>query len=119
MKTARVLEQKPDEVIQDATINGIVKTIAEHFHPRRIVLFGSYARGNPTPDSDIDILIEMETNLPRHKRSVSMRLLFRPMPCAVDFLVYTPAEIAKWMGTPNHVITEAFTRGKVLYERRV
>ncbi|MGD9201061.1 MAG: hypothetical protein PVI26_05835 [Chitinispirillia bacterium] len=39
-----------------------------------------------------------------------------PMPCAIDILVFTPEEVDKWNGTSNHIITEAFLHGKILYE---
>jgi len=42
-------------------IQRIVQQIAERFHPRRVILFGSYAGGRPTPDSDVDLLVVMET----------------------------------------------------------
>jgi predicted nucleotidyltransferase len=80
-------------------------------------VFGSYASGRPTPDSDLDLLVVMETALPRHKRAAPIRLLFRPMPCAMDILVYTPDEVAHWKGTVNHIVTEAFETGRVVYER--
>jgi len=44
-------------------------------------------------------------------------LLFRPIPCSIEVLVYTPEEVAKWKGTTNHIITEAYRSGKVVYER--
>jgi uncharacterized protein len=80
-------------------------------------LFGSYAAGQPTPDSDLDLLIVMDTDLPKHKRATPLKLLFRPMPCSMDILVYTPEEIDYWNGTVNHIITTVFQTGTALYER--
>ncbi|MGD9201065.1 MAG: nucleotidyltransferase domain-containing protein [Chitinispirillia bacterium] len=87
-----------------------------NFHPEKIILFGSYALNCEKPDSDVDLLVIMESSLPHYKRSVALQMLFRPMPCAIDILVFTPEEVDKWNGTPNHIITEAFLHGKVLYE---
>lgn len=117
METASIIEQPYGELISPQTIDAVVERIARHFAPRRIILFGSYASGQPTHDSDLDLLIIMDSDLPRHKRATPIRLLFQPTPCAMDFLVYTPEEIAEWNGTPNHIITEALRSGKVVYAR--
>jgi predicted nucleotidyltransferase len=110
--------QETGQLIPEDTIAAIVQAIAEKFSPDKIILFGSYASGNPTPDSDLDLLVIMQSDLPRHKRAVSMRLLFRPTPCAMDILVFTPEEVSYWNGVPNHIITEALSSGKVVYERQ-
>ncbi len=110
--------QQAGRLIPEETIEAIVRAIAEKFSPEKIVLFGSYASGRPTPDSDLDLLVIMQTDLPRHKRAVPMRLLFRPVPCAMDILVFTPDEVSYWNGVANHVITEALASGKVVYERQ-
>jgi len=116
--TVSLKQQQYGELIAPETIDGVVRTIAENFHPRKIVLFGSYASGNPTPDSDLDLLVVMESDQPRQvKRSVPMHMMFRPTPCPMDILVYTPDEVAYWNGTVNHIVTEAMSRGKVMYER--
>lgn len=116
MKNVAIKEQKAGEVIPVQTIEAIIRTIAENFSPQKIILFGSYATDHPTPDSDLDLLIIMETKLPRHKRAVPLRLFFHPLPCAMDIFVYTPEEVAYWNGVVNHIVTEAFRRGKVVYE---
>ncbi|MEO5334238.1 MAG: nucleotidyltransferase domain-containing protein [Magnetococcus sp. YQC-5] len=104
-------------MILPETIVEIVHTIIEHFNPTKIILFGSYASGNPDPDSDLDLLVVMPTLLPRYKRAAPIRKLFRPSPCPMDILVYTPDEVNHWMGTVNHIVTHAFQSGKVLHER--
>ena len=108
--------QIPGQLISPATIAAIVATIQTTFQPDQILLFGSYANGVPTPDSDLDLIVVMQTDQPRHRRSTPMRLLFQPLPCALDILVFTPEEVAYWNGTINHIITEAFQTGKVLYD---
>ncbi len=114
MKTT--VEQKAaDSFVSQETVSGIIRAIAENFSPQQIILFGSCASGQTTPDSDLDLLIVMDTDLPRHKRATPIRLLFRPMPCAMDIFVYTPAEVSEWKGTTNHIITEAFLHGKKVY----
>jgi uncharacterized protein len=109
--------QHNGELIDQTKIQAIVQRIVDHCSPQQVVLFGSYASGQPTPESDLDLLVVMQSDLPKPKRAVSLRLLFRPVPCSMDILVYTPEEVAYWNGTVNHIITTAFQTGKILYER--
>jgi len=118
MATVNLKRQQYGELISPETIDGVTKAIAENFHPEKIILFGSYASGNPTPDSDLDFLVVMDTDQPRNKRSTPIRLMFSPVPCAMDILVYTPDEIKKWNGVTNHIVTEAHLDGRVVYDRR-
>lgn len=110
-----VARQGTEGILSQETVSHVVRAIAENSSPRQIFLFGSCASGNITPDSDLDLLIVMDTDLPHHKRATPIRLLFRPMPCAMDIFVYTPQEVSKWNGTPNHIITEAMRYGKKVY----
>jgi len=117
MAAVSLQRQQYGELIAPETIEGVVRTIAENFHPQKIVLFGSYANGSPTPDSDLDLLVVMDSDQPRRiKRSLPMHLMFKPTPCPMDILVYTPEEVAYWNGTVNHIITEAMSTGRVMYE---
>jgi uncharacterized protein len=110
-------QQLTGELISSSTIRAIVQRMVDNFVIEQIVLFGSYAIGQATPDSDLDFLVVMKTDLPRHKRGTPLRLLFRPMPCSIDILVYTPEEVAYWKGTVNHIMTTAFETGTLFYER--
>ena len=118
MATVHLKQQKYGELIDPETIDGVAKAIIENFHPEKIILFGSYASGTPTPDSDLDFLVVMDTDQPKHKRSGPIASLFKPYPCAMDILVYTPEEVNKWNGATNHIITEAFLDGRVVYDHR-
>lgn len=118
MATVNLRQQKYGELIAPETIDGVAKAIAENFNPEKIILFGSYATGTPTPDSDLDFLVVMNSDEPRLKRSTPIHLMFSPVPCAMDILVYTPDEIKKWNGVTNHIVTEAHLDGRVVYERR-
>ncbi len=108
--------QASGELISPQTIEGVIAAIISRFKPSKVLLFGSYANGQPTPDSDLDLLVVMDTDRPHHKRSTPIRLLFQPMPCAMDVLVVTPEEVVYWNGTVNHIITAAFETGTVVYE---
>jgi len=97
------------------TIDEIVKRITEKFNPFKVILFGSYAYGSPTKDSDIDLLIIKESSLPIHHRTKEVRRILRGMKVAVDIIVYTPEEIKKWEGIDTAFITGVLKKGKVLY----
>ena len=99
------------------TLPQAVKKIVRELKPEKIILFGSYARGNPTPDSDVDLLVILDTEQPRKDRVVAVSLLLYPRPFPVDILVKTPQEIKREIDKGNAFIQEILTKGKVLYER--
>ncbi len=99
------------------TLPRAVERIAETLHPEKIILFGSYAYGNPTGDSDVDLLVIMKTNAPRKERYLTVSRLLRPRPFAVEILVKTPSEINRAIKQGDFFIEEIFSQGRVLYER--
>lgn len=101
--------------LTDTEVQQIISRIAAAVHPLRVLLFGSYADGTATEDSDLDLLVIMESTVPRYKRGASIRSLFWPPKASMDILVYTPEEVKRWNGIPNHVLTNALKTGKVLY----
>jgi predicted nucleotidyltransferase len=98
-------------------VNQIVQAIVSQFHPRRIILFGSQARGEAGPDSDLDLLVEMETTLPRREQVRRIRRSFDPYPCAMDIVVYTPDEVRKWAQAPASLVATVMREGRILYEQ--
>lgn len=97
-------------------IEKIVSTIAAHYRPEKIILFGSYARGNATEESDLDLLVIKETGLPRHKRAREIHKLFNPYPAPMDILVYSPDEIEKWRSVKASFVFQALEHGVVVYD---
>jgi len=75
------------------TLPQAVKKIVETLKPEKIILFGSYAYGNPTPDSDVDLLVIMKTNATQKERYLAVARLLRPRQFPVDIIVRTPKEI--------------------------
>ncbi|MDI7248349.1 MAG: nucleotidyltransferase domain-containing protein [Bacillota bacterium] len=82
---------------------------------RLIVLFGSRARGDHRPDSDLDILVVAESDLPRWKRAAPIRRALAGLFPAKDIIVYTPEEVAEWQNVPNAFITTILKEGRILY----
>jgi len=95
----------------------LVRRILKAGSPLRIVLFGSHARGEARPGSDLDVLIVEESNLPRYRRAARyLRALVGVFP-SKDVVVWTPQEIEAWAGVPNAFVTTALREGKTLYAR--
>jgi predicted nucleotidyltransferase len=96
----------------------IVERIRRVANPRRIVLFGSRARGDHRPDSDIDLLVIEDSPLPRHRRAIPLYAALSDLHLDVDaeVIVYTPAEVENWRGASAAFVTTALREGKVLYE---
>src|SRR5215211_4000518 len=93
------------------TLPGAIERIVSELQPKKIILFGSYAYGTPTPDSDVDLLVIMETTAPHVERYLSVSRLLRPRLFPVDILVRTPEEIERALGSGNFFIEEILSRG--------
>jgi len=98
-------------------VETIVRTIAEAFRPRRIVMFGSRARGDTRCHSDLDLMVEMETGAPPAERARAISALFGLRRWAMDLIVYTPQEVAQQRRYRNSLVRIIEAEGKVLYER--
>jgi predicted nucleotidyltransferase len=84
--------------------------------PRKVILFGSRATGHARPDSDYDVFVVMDTDLPMEDRVLNARLAVRSVPVAKDIFVFTPAEVERYSGWVSGVVREALKTGTVLYE---
>lgn len=104
----RILEEMTEILVREAK-------------PRKVVLFGSHARGEAGPRSDVDFLVvEDEPFGPGRSRRREMARLSRALarfPIPQDIVVYTAEEAEHWANTRNHVVAHALREGRVLYER--
>ena len=94
----------------------IVDRMREAGNPHKIVLFGSRARGDARVDSDIDLLVIEESELPRYRRAARYRRAVVGLFVAKDIVVWSPDEIEEWKEIPNAFITTILREGRVLYE---
>lgn len=94
----------------------ITARILRVIQPRKIVLFGSRARGECRSDSDWDILVVADSTQPRYQRSPPLYGAFSDLRQPVDILVYTPEEVEEWRQVESAFVTTAMREGKVLYE---
>lgn len=106
----------PDRVDQ-ALLDEVVSRIVKAVDPERIVLFGSHARGSGRPDSDLDLLVVMDSPLPRHRRVIPILKALSGVMIPKDVVAYTPAEIEEWRGVPESFITSILTEGRTLYAK--
>lgn len=98
-------------------ISDIVKKIVSGYNPDKIILFGSYATGNPNEDSDLDLFVIKETDLPRPQRTVQVRKMIYGSMVPIDLIVYTPKEIDESRNNRFGFVYEVLNKGKILYER--
>jgi len=101
----------------EADLQGITQQIVEHFHPRRVVLFGSHAREEAGSQSDLDLFIEMETDRRPPERAADVAALFGLRPWSLDVVVYTSDEVERLRGRRGTLLARIEQEGRVLYER--
>jgi predicted nucleotidyltransferase len=106
---------RPDTAI----IDQITSQIVEHFHPQRLILFGSRARDDAREDSDFDLLIIAPSDEPRWRRTVPVYHMLAGLGVPKEIVWWTPEEIAEWREVKSHFIRRALREGKVLYEAAI
>jgi predicted nucleotidyltransferase len=102
----------PKESIQEIT-----SRIVRDFRPLRLILFGSHARGEARPDSDIDLLVVLPKVLDKRRVAVEIRRALGDLPICKDIVVTTPEEVSRRGNLIGTVLRPALREGKVLYER--
>lgn len=103
---------------QETRLRQITETLVERVHPEKIVLFGSQAAGQERSDSDIDLLVILESDLRRDQRQEFVSRALRPRHFPMDILAYTPNEVAACAASPDSFIAHILRTGRVLYDRQ-
>jgi predicted nucleotidyltransferase len=106
------------KIIDKILIQQIASRIIEKFNPWRIILFGSHARYDAMPNSDVDIFIEMDTDKRPPERSLEISRLFGLRNWAMDVFVYTPDEVNRLKSIHGTLLSSIESEGEVLYDRR-
>ena len=89
--------------------------IVEKLKPQKIILFGSYARGNPRPESDVDLLVVMDTPLKEVQQAIQICQQVEHR-FGLDLIVYTPGHLAERVEMGDWFLRDVLKEGKVLYE---
>lgn len=95
--------------------NKAARIIVEHYDPDSILLFGSYAKGQQTAHSDIDLLIVKDTDLPRSLRGIELKDYLSQYPVKFDLLFYTHSELAQAQKVPYSFAQTIQSTGTLLY----
>jgi predicted nucleotidyltransferase len=98
------------------TIDEVVRQIVDQFQPLRIILFGSYGYGRPKPESDVDLLVVMETPVRESEQAVRICQAIE-YHFGLDLIVRTPETLRHRLALGDPFIREVMAQGQTLYER--
>jgi predicted nucleotidyltransferase len=104
-------------MVSEQTIAEVTKRLVEGFHPDRIILFGSQARGTANEHSDVDIMVICPVNDDYDSLTLAMYRALRGLGIAKDIVILTPEEFECDRRIPGTVARPAWLEGKILYER--
>ncbi len=102
-------------MVGNPQITAFCERIIEQYKPEKIVLFGSYAYGKPTPDSDVDILVVLPFEGLNAQKSAEILTHTNPR-FPIDLLVRTPEQIRQRLELGDFFLQEIIEKGKVIYE---
>jgi len=97
-------------------INNRIKPIVKNYNPEKVILFGSYAEGNPASESDIDLLIIIKSDRSNWEVSIDISLLLNHS-FPIDIIVKTPDEVKRRVKMGDFFLKNIIKNGKLLYER--
>ena len=103
--------------VMDALLAGITRRIVETFQPYKVILFGSYAYGTPDLDSDVDLLVVMDSDEPMAQRIRRVTEVAKVRFLSMDIIVRTPTELAERLAMGDFFLVEILEKGEVLYRR--
>ncbi|MCX8010110.1 MAG: nucleotidyltransferase domain-containing protein [Ignavibacteria bacterium] len=108
---------KTQSKISARTIKEIVERITSNFDVKKVILFGSYANGKPDENSDLDLLIIMNTNKRPIRQRYEIYRTLTPIHFALDIIVRKEEEIKKRISQGDWFLKEIIESGKILYAK--
>ena len=103
---------------QPPYLSEVVDRIVNKFHPLKIILFGSWARGSAREDSDLDLLVVLAKTDHKRKAAIQIGNSLSNLPIGKDIIVTTPEDIEKYGKIVGDILLPALEEGKVIYENR-
>src|SRR5881409_4035064 len=94
-------------IVDENVLEEIIHRLVEAVDPDRIILFGSRARGDARPDSDVDLLIIKDTDQPGYRRAIPAYRALAGIGIPKDIIWRTPAEVQDWSQVPTYITTRA------------
>jgi predicted nucleotidyltransferase len=101
---------------QPPYLSEVVDRIVRKFHPEKIILFGSWARGNAREDSDLDLLVVLSKVEHKRKAAIEVLRALNGLPISKDVIVTTLQEIKERGKTIGYILRPALEEGKIIYE---
>jgi predicted nucleotidyltransferase len=102
----------------DKLIREVVRKITSEFAPDKIILFGSHAHGRPDKDSDLDLLVVMDSPVPRPECDISVRKAIGPISVPVDVFTISPEEFDETKNVIGGIAYAPAKYGRIVYEKR-
>jgi len=103
---------------QPPYLSEVVDRIVSKFHPVKIILFGSWARGSAREDSDLDLLVVLPKVEHKRKAAIEVMRVLNGLPISKDVVVTTPQEIKERGKVIGYILRPALEEGKVIYESK-
>ncbi len=113
------LEESNAEGCRMAEIEAMVRRIVCRFAPHQVILFGSHARGDAGPDSDVDLLVVMPVEGSKREKQIEIRIALHDYRIPKDVVVVTPEEVARKKDVVGTIVRPALREGRVLYTKAV
>ena len=103
-------------MISNDAIDEAVRILVDAARPLKVILFGSYARGDARDDSDLDLLVVERELVNKRAEMVRLRNLLRPLRIPVDIIVVSQDELADWAHLNGTLLHWATREGRVMHE---
>ena len=105
------------QILKPPYLDEAIERIVRRFNPLRIILFGSWARGDARPDSDLDLLVVLPQVENKWQAMVELLRTLNELPASKDVIVTTPEEIKRRGNMVGDILFPALKEGKVVYEQ--